>query len=201
MRFITLAAIMTSVAVLSGCATDNRIVGNRLIQTGHWYGNMGITGALNNVTIEQRSRITKLSIVGDANVVTVEDNVTLGKVEVWGNNNTLSIPERLGRFVRFSQVGRNTIVQRTPSGEQVISPREPIDSSPETIERPQPMEQSEPAPAPAPAPATLAPPPASGDPESRFTPASTTPPANNPYITYDNPPRSVPPAGVSPGQQ
>lgn len=193
MRLMAIVAISAGLVVLSGCATDNRIVGNRLTQSGHWYGNMGITGTLNNVTIEERSRINRLSIVGDANIVNVDENVTMGKIEVWGNNNTISLPERLARFVRFSQVGKNTIVQRNGQGTQAVSPREAIDTSPEVLERPQPQ------PSPSNGGGTTSPPPSH---ESGAAPAEeTSAPAANPYITYDNPPRNVPPAGVSPGQQ
>jgi hypothetical protein len=97
---------------VTGCASDNRIVGHNLKQVGHWYGELGITGHLNEITVQSGSRLTKLSIIGDANHVVVEDQTTLGKIEVWGENNTITVPEHL--VVRMYQVGKGTRIVRQP---------------------------------------------------------------------------------------
>ncbi|MFQ5806034.1 MAG: hypothetical protein ACE5I3_06255 [Phycisphaerae bacterium] len=105
----TLAATMVLAA--TGCAS-NRIVGHNLKQVGRWYGELGITGHLNEITVQSRSRLTKLSIIGDANHVVVEDHATLGKIEIWGENNTVSVPGYL--VVRSNQVGKGTRIIRRP---------------------------------------------------------------------------------------
>jgi hypothetical protein len=117
------ASVALTVLAATGCASANRIVGHNLKEVGQWYGELGVTGHLNEITIRSGSRLTKLSIIGDANHVVVEDQTTLGKIEVWGSNNTISIPEDL--VVRVNQVGKGTqIVRRPPaaSAEPVMEP-------------------------------------------------------------------------------
>jgi hypothetical protein len=104
---------LAAVVLLAATGCGNRIVGHNLKEEGHWYGELGITGHLNEVTIKSRSELTKLSIIGDANHVIVEDRTVLGKIEVWGENNTISIPERL--VVRINQWGKGTQVIRRPA--------------------------------------------------------------------------------------
>lgn len=106
---VVLAGLGLSVA---GCAS-NAIVGHQLTQRDHWYGQLGITGHLNKVTVLRDSRLTRLSIIGDANTVTVEDDATLGKIEIWGQNNTVSIPASL--VVRESVVGKGNQIIRRPA--------------------------------------------------------------------------------------
>lgn len=124
------ALIVVAALVLmgaSGCSSTNRIVGHYLTQTGHWYGELGITGNINNVTVQTGSTLTKLSIIGDGNKVDVEDRVTLGKIEIWGERNTVSIPEYLVVRVAAFGVG-NQIIRRTPAGEPVLeTPDEPFE--------------------------------------------------------------------------
>jgi hypothetical protein len=102
--------------LLTGCANDNRLVGNRMVERREFHGEAGITGHLNQLTVVPPSRITKLSVVGDANVVTIMDTVTCGKLEVWGNNNQFFIPERL--VVRISNVGENQFIRQARPGEE-----------------------------------------------------------------------------------
>jgi hypothetical protein len=97
--------------VCAGCASDNRIVGNRTIQGDTWYGDFGIVGHLNEVTVRTGSKLHKLKVAGDGNKVWVEDHVPLGKVEVWGANNELNVPETL-YFVRSVWGKGNRIVTR-----------------------------------------------------------------------------------------
>ena len=127
---IALAASLLLAA--TGCNSANRVVGHDLRQVGHWYGELGITGHLNQITVQSGSRLTRLSIIGDANHVVIEDQTTLGKIEVWGENNTISIPEQL--VVRVNQVGKGTQIIRRPretgtpaEAEPPAEPAEPAD--------------------------------------------------------------------------
>lgn len=99
----------------SGCTSTNRIVGREGVHASDWYGELGVTGHVNQVTVKSGSRLDKLSIIGDMNKIFVEDRVVLAKVEVWGENNEISIPEWL--IVRDYRVGKNNrIVRRTDRG-------------------------------------------------------------------------------------
>lgn len=105
-------AILLTVAC--GCASSNRIVGHNMTEVGDWYGELGISGDLNEVTVLHGSRVRKLSILGDGNTVRVEEGVTLPKVEIWGGRNTVFVPQYL--LVRVSQVGNANQVVRYPPG-------------------------------------------------------------------------------------
>jgi len=130
-------------AAAGGCASSNRIAANKLTQTGSWYGELGIAGYLNDITVDSRSRLTKLSILGDANKVTVEDGATLGKVEIWGDDNTISIPEHL--VIRVNEVGDgNKIVRRPAAPRKLAAEPLPMPAAP-VVQRP-----VEPAPPPEP---------------------------------------------------
>lgn len=108
--------LMGCAALLAGCnaiSGDNRLVGNRMTRGDQWYGEFGILGHSNDVTIQRGSRITILKIAGDGNGVTVEDGVSCAKIEIWGSQNTVSVPETL--VVRDSIFGqKNRIVRRPP---------------------------------------------------------------------------------------
>lgn len=108
------AVVFTGVALafLSGCGMEMRVVAHRTDTNKQWFGDMGITGHQNKVTVAAGSRVEKLSIIGDGNTVFVEDNVTLSKVEVWGERNSISIPERL--IIRDSLFGKGNIIERRP---------------------------------------------------------------------------------------
>jgi hypothetical protein len=146
-----LSALTAAVLVaVTGCASTNRIVGHKLKEVGHWYGELGITGHLNEVTVRSQSRLTTLSIIGDGNTVVVEDRSTLAKIEIWGGNNTISIPDNL--VVRVSQVGKgNQIIRRKPEPSAPL--REPVTEAapkmhmpPETVEEEPPAQpEAEPA--------------------------------------------------------
>ena len=129
---------LTSMALLSctGCLSSNRIVGSNLHEEGAWYGELGITGHLNEVVIRSGSTITKLSVLGDANKITVEERVSLGKIEIWGENNLVSIPQRL--VVRINKYGSGTRIHRREAGESISFPIVEADQpySPEIIEDP-----------------------------------------------------------------
>lgn len=114
--------IVGTLLLAGGCTSTNRIVGREGVHAGDWYGELGITGHVNRVTIKSGSNLDKLSIIGDMNKVFVEDRVVLGKVEIWGENNEVLIPEWL--IVRDYRVGKgNRILRRAPGGTiDVLSP-------------------------------------------------------------------------------
>lgn len=94
--------------MLTACTSENRFVGNQLTREGRWYGEFGVVGHLNTVTVLEGSRLTTLKVVGDGNNVFVEDYVPVGKVEIWGANNEVSVPDVL--FVRDSVWGHGSRV-------------------------------------------------------------------------------------------
>jgi len=121
MSRILLGALVTATALAaSGCTSANRIVGHEIKQSGRWYGELGLTGHLNEITVLSPSRLTKLSIIGDANKINIDDGVTLGKIEIWGENNVVSIPQHL--VVRVNQVGGNSRVVRRAPGAPLVEP-------------------------------------------------------------------------------
>jgi len=107
----SLMGIVASVLVVSatGCASSS-IVGTGVTRVDRFYGDVGITGSNNNLTILSDSRVSKLSILGNNCTVTVQDGVMLYRVEFWGKGNTVSIPETL--VVRTTEVGSNQIIRR-----------------------------------------------------------------------------------------
>lgn len=138
---VTLAALILP---MTGCLSSNRIVGNNIVQAGDWYGELGIVGHLNQITIQAPSDLTKLSIIGDANIVHVEPHVTLGKVEVWGQRNKIYIPARL--IVRTHIIGDGSEIIRLQPEQSApsIDPapiRYRVESAP-----PPPMNYAQPAP-------------------------------------------------------
>lgn len=153
---------------LTGCWANNRIVGHNIVQAGDWYGELGITGHLNQITIRPPSSLHRLSVIGDANIVHVLPHVTLGKVEVWGQNNKIYIPARL--VIRSHVVGAGSEVVRlepgqTPQmrGEPPMSYERPLIDQESMPQAGRPAPAGEPdayRPAPADAPESIEPPPA-----------------------------------------
>lgn len=138
-RTSLVALAAATLLAATGCTSANRIVGKNLTQVGHWYGELGISGHLNKITVQSQSRLTKLSILGDGNEVVIEDHVTLGKIEIWGANNTVSIPTQL--VVCVNQVGDGSRVIRRPAE---------VDTAETTVEAPADTEAAaEPTPEPA----------------------------------------------------
>lgn len=112
MRRIARCAWMAMVLLgSSGCAYTS-FVGNDGNRSGQFFGEVGITGQNNDLTVESGSRLRKLSIIGDDNRVMVQSGVTLGKIEFYGKGNRVSIVE--GLTVRITQVGRENVIERRP---------------------------------------------------------------------------------------
>ena len=107
-------AVLGVVLLTTGCSGPNHIVGDRVKQTVHWNGDVGLTGNLNELTISGDSNIYTLSVIGHANRIFVEEGAPVGKVEIWGDDNIISVPERLK--VRESRVGKRTVILRRPPG-------------------------------------------------------------------------------------
>ncbi len=114
MRAIVACTVLLATGLIAGCGA-NRISGDHIRQRNIWYGNLGITGDYNDITVARGSRLIKLSILGHHNEVTVENGVTLNKVEIFGDGNTVRIPEQL--IVRVNQAGKGNRILRQQSGE------------------------------------------------------------------------------------
>lgn len=151
-RFVMSVFAMGLLVLAAGCAA-NAIVGNQATGVGPYYGDVGMVGHSQVVTISRGSRVSKLSIQGDNCNVTVDDDAIVGKIEFFGHGSTVSIPEDL--VLRATQVGANTIIRRqraTRSLEEWPPYREttpPV--TPETkpgTGAPGPMGKAAPAPAP-----------------------------------------------------
>jgi hypothetical protein len=116
-RALSAAVLSAVLFTVTGCAS-NAIVGHRLTRESDWFGQLGVTGHLNKVTIRGVSRLTRLSVIGDANTIVVEDGATLGKIEIWGANNTISLPENL--VIREAIMGKTNKLIRRPLQRQVF---------------------------------------------------------------------------------
>jgi hypothetical protein len=109
-RQLQITVVVSCLVGLVGCANNN-VVANNSSRTGQFFGDFGITGNNNVVTIEQWSKLTKLSIIGDGNEVIVEEGVRLPSIEVFGSDNVISVPDYL--IVQMNQVGDgNRLVRR-----------------------------------------------------------------------------------------
>lgn len=111
MKKLLAATIVVGVSLgVAGCA-QNAFVGHQNGWAGVWFGDLGIKGNGNNVTVQRGSNLRKLSVWGDCNTATVEDGVTLVHIEFFGKNNTVTIPA--GLLVRLTDWGKgNTLVRR-----------------------------------------------------------------------------------------
>jgi hypothetical protein len=111
MRKLLAATFIVGIALgVTGCA-PNAYVGHQNAWAGVWFGDLGIKGNGNNVTVQRGSNLRKLSVWGDSNTATVEDGVTLVHIEFFGQNNTVTLPA--GLLIRLTDVGKgNTLVRR-----------------------------------------------------------------------------------------
>jgi hypothetical protein len=113
----------------AGCAV-NPSVGKGITTAQKYFGDLGVEGHNQNVTILTGSRVTKLSIIGDNNTVTAEDGAAVYRVEFWGNGNTVIVPENLW-ILRTNNVGTNQVIRR-PSGAPPVPPLEPLAETPKS---------------------------------------------------------------------
>ncbi len=120
-RVLALTVVPVALLMLAGCAS-NAIIGSQLAQENHWYGELGVTGHLNKLTVLGESQLTRLSVLGDANTIVVQDDATLAKIEICGENNTISVPENL--VIRESIWGEGNQIIRRPMGWKVAADTE-----------------------------------------------------------------------------
>ena len=144
MRLLAATFIVGIALGVTGCA-PNAYVGHQNGWAGVWFGDLGIKGNGNNVTVQRGSNLRKLSVWGDCNTVTVEDGVTLVHIEFFGQNNTVTLPA--GLLIRLTDVGKgNSLVRRpevwdrmteTPYGPApTIVPLSPVGGTPIPIGTP-----------------------------------------------------------------
>lgn len=126
---VGLFALCGVAMVLCGCA-GNSMISHKTVRSARWYGDVGITGHQNIVTIEKESLVFELSIMGDNNEITVEDGASLAKIEIWGSSNTISLPA--GMHPKYRNIGDNNKVTNRPiqlpdnmMGESSYMPTEP----------------------------------------------------------------------------
>lgn len=108
MRVVGVALAAALVLLSSGCVSSNRIVANRVVQSNTWYGELGITGVGNDITVQRGSDLTRLSIIGDFNRVRIEPRSTCGKIEIWGKECQVFVPA--GMVIRKNVVGHGSEV-------------------------------------------------------------------------------------------
>lgn len=106
MRSACMGLCLLTLGLASGCINNNRIVASRVSQANTWYGELGITGHGNDITIQSGSDLTRLSIIGDFNKVRVEPRSTLGKIEIWGKDCKVYVPARM--VIRKNVVGHGS---------------------------------------------------------------------------------------------
>lgn len=125
MKAVFLSVVAAGLLASLGCA-KNPIVGRGITMREQYFGDVGLTGHDQNITIARGSKVRKLSILGHNNSITVEDEVTIYRVEFWGSGNVLTLPEHLS--VRIDNVGTNQIVRRPrePRASLYVPPAEPV---------------------------------------------------------------------------
>jgi hypothetical protein len=121
-RALATTVVPVALLMFAGCAS-NAIIGDQLTQEDQWYGELGVTGHLNKLTVLGESQLTRLSVIGDANTIVVQDDATLAKIEIFGENNTISVPENL--VIRESILGKGNQVIRRPMSWKVAADTEP----------------------------------------------------------------------------
>lgn len=115
MNRIVIAALTIGLLVVTGCA-HNAIITHNSARVDEFYGDLGITGDGNNITVRRLSRINKISFIGCENTVTVEEGALVNQIEFWGCDNVVYIPETL--MVRLTEVGkRNQVIRRQTTWE------------------------------------------------------------------------------------
>jgi hypothetical protein len=112
MKSLLAAAVIVVLSIgVTGCA-HVAFVGHQNAYAGVWFGDVGVKGNGNNVTVQRGSGLRKLSIWGDNNTVTVEDSVTLVHLEFCGQNNTVTLPA--GLLIRLTDWGKGNQIVRRP---------------------------------------------------------------------------------------
>lgn len=127
MKLVKQTLIGCVLLMLTGCA-HNAVVSDGVTRTGKYYGSFGITGDNCDVTVEEESKLSKLSFLGNGNRVTIEDGASCNRVEFWGRNNTVSAPYGLVMTVREVGEGNRIINRpRTPRMvDELYSPAQPL---------------------------------------------------------------------------
>jgi len=109
-KMLAAGGLLGALLLVGGCAV-NATVGHQSTRSGVWFGDLGVTGHGNNLTVQRGSRLHKISFIGDNNTVTCEDDVLVSHIEFWGSNNTITIPA--GLLIRVTEVGKgNTVIRR-----------------------------------------------------------------------------------------
>jgi hypothetical protein len=115
MKSILAASLLGVVLLTSGCTgrwKTNPIVNPRgSVEARRYYGNVGIEGNGNNVTMQAGSNVPRLSIFGHNNQVVVEDGCTLFEVEIVGDGNIVNLPAR-HVLVRAKIWGKSSVTYR-----------------------------------------------------------------------------------------
>ena len=121
MKALTIGALTAGLLLFStGCA-HNSIMASNVVRVGNFFGDLGVKGDGNDVTVMRASRLRKISLWGDNNTITVEDGATIGHVEFFGLQNTVSISDNL--IVRLSEIGRgNQLIRRQTVPETEVRP-------------------------------------------------------------------------------
>lgn len=149
MARMALAALALGLVVAAGGCAQNATIGDAGEKAGVFFGDVGITGHGNTLTIQRGSRVWKLSIIGDNNRVTVEEDVTLNRIEFWGNGNVVSVPDYL--VFRTTEVGSNQIIRRPTAGRPADwGEGQPMGELPPVRTLPPPQPRPEPRPEPPP---------------------------------------------------
>ena len=141
-RILTGVLALGLLLVTTGCA-HNAIVAHESVRVGTFFGDLGIKGNGNSMTVLRGSRLTKVSFWGDHNTVTVEQGVTLAHVEFFGKHNTVSIPDTL--MVRLTEVGEGNKVLRRETPPLLDSGAATIYELPPVEEATEPYAPTEPA--------------------------------------------------------
>ncbi len=162
-RLVLLSCVAGALFLSVGCA-HNAMDGNGSVWTGEYFGDVGLRGDNNQMTIRSGSRVWKLSIIGNKSNVMVEDGATVNRVEFIGRGNVVSLPENL--IVRVTEIGNNQLIRRPVErrafadtgllpGE--VSPPAYVSPAPPPAWTPAPAPTTPMSPAPSPAPVVTTP--------------------------------------------
>lgn len=100
-----LIGLITAVAILSAGCAHTSITGSGGRYAYVLYGDVGITGEDNELTVKSGSEVHKLSIMGEDIRVIVEDGALLEKVEIVGEDNEVRYPA--GMLIEYSELGES----------------------------------------------------------------------------------------------
>lgn len=101
---ISLTCLIALAIMLAGCNTTY-LTSSGSRYSGVYYGELGLKGEDNELTLLDGTDLTKLSVMGKDNRVVVRPGANVMKVEIVGEDNRVECPA--GMSVEYTEIGED----------------------------------------------------------------------------------------------